>query len=134
MTAIKISRPGDTWSGVAYTYYNDSREFRTILSLNPGYDIRSFPAPGLPMQVQSLGGINTIGPAAVGSLIQPDANFDLRAGSPVSTTPESIFPWDTAEAFVARRADYVPEAVTDASRLNGFTLDTSQALTGNQSG
>lgn len=132
-TAIKVSRPGDTWNGVAYTYYNDSREFRTILSLNPGYDIRSFPAPGLPLQIQALSGITTTAPS-VGSLIQPDVNFDLRAGSPTNVTPESIFPWDTVEAYTARQADYVPEAVADVNRLNGFTLDTSQALTGNQSG
>lgn len=134
MTAIKISRPGDTWNGVAYTYYNDSREFRTLLSLNPGYDIRSFPAPGLPVQIQELGGITTTGSASVGSLIQQDTNIDLRAGSPSNVTPESIFPWSTVEAYNARRADYVPATLAEVNRLNGFTLDTSQAQTGNQSG
>jgi hypothetical protein len=134
MTAIKISRPGDTWNGVAYTYYNDSREFRTILGLNPGYDIRSFPAPGLPMQIQELGGITTTGSASIGSLIQQDTNIDLRAGSPANVTPESIFPWSTVEAYEARRADYVPATLAEVNRLNGFTLDTSQAQTGNQSG
>jgi len=134
MTAIKVSRPGDTWNGVAYTYYSDSREFRTILGLNPGYDIRSFPTAGLPLQIFALGsGITTTGPSA-GSLIQPDANIDLRAGSPTNTAPASIFPWDTVEAYEARRADYVPSALAEVNRLNGFTLDTSQALTGNQSG
>jgi len=133
MTAIKVARPGDTWNGVAYTYYNDSREFRALLELNPGYDIRSYPAPGLPVQILSLGGITTTAPA-VGSLIQPDVNIDLRSGSPSNVTPESIFPWDTVEAYQARQADYVPEAIADVNRLNGYTLDTSQALTGNQSG
>lgn len=133
MTSLKISRAGDTWNGIAYTYYSDSREFRTVLSLNPGYDIRSFPAPGLPMLIRPDSGITTTGPA-VGSLIQQDTNIDLRAGSPTNVTPESIFPWDTVEAFEARRADYVPQALAETNRINGLTLDTSEALTGNQSG
>lgn len=136
MTFVKVSRPGDTWNGVAYTYYSDSREFRTVLALNPGYDIRSFPAPGLPMLVEGEQGITTAGSssATVGSLIQPDTNFDLRAGAPSNVTPESIFPWDTVEEFEARRADYTPSGLAETNRLNGFTLDTTQALTGNQSG
>lgn len=136
MTIVKVSRPGDTWNGVAYTYYNDSREFRTVLQLNPSYDIRYYPAPGIPMLVlDDTGGITTTGSSAsaVGSLIQPDQNVDLRAGAPSNVTPESIFPWDTVEQFTARQADYTPSGLAEVNRLNGFTLDTNQALTGNQS-
>ena len=137
MTIVKVSRAGDTWNGVAYTYYNDSREFRTVLQLNPSYDIRAYPAPGIPMLVlDSTGGITTVGStaSAVGSLIQPDQNVDLRAGAPSNVTPATIFPWDTVEEYEARQADYTVSGLADVNRLNGFTLDTNQALSGNQSG
>ena len=37
----------DRWNTLAFREYRDSREWRYLLALNPSYDIRYKPAPGV---------------------------------------------------------------------------------------
>ena len=125
-------RNGDEWRSVAFTVYRDSREYRHILDLNPSFDIRSIPAPGVVINVSGITGPDKPQPYPVGqpgTLQQVDTNLNLTAGSVVapSSTERSIFPWADPNLYVNRLGDYTAAALLSPDRTNGFSLDSPQA-------
>ena len=125
-------RSGDEWRSVAFNVYRDSREYRHILDLNPSFDIRSIPSPGVVVNVSGVTGPGKSQPYPVGSpgtLQQVDTNLNLVAGSPVvpSSTQRSIFPWESPDEYVDRLGEYTAAALLGPDRTNGFSLDSPQA-------
>lgn len=123
----------DTWRSAAYRGFRDSREWRYLLAINPTYDIRYHPAPGLKF--------NTIGPVKP-SIKAPSAagpsgllktvgtNLDLRSEQNTDNSQAlqaSIWPWSSAELYVERLGDYTGSALLNKDRTNGYCIDSPQA-------
>lgn len=123
---------GDEWRTLAYKFYRDSRTYRYILALNPSFDIRSIPSPGVVVNVSGdLGpGINQPGGASIpGTLQQVGLNLNLQSGSndsPVSVQ-NGIFPYDSTALYAERLGLYTAAALLASDRTNGFALDSPQA-------
>lgn len=126
MAKTRIWQEGDSWSKVAYLETFDSRNFRQILKLNPSFDIRTHPAPGVPIVV-SQSGINSKG---VGTINQTDLTLDLRRSNSNSNLRNEIFPWETLSEFTSRLSEYTAAGLLQVDRTNGFSLDSPQALRG----
>ena len=132
MTQTRNWRNGDEWRTLAFNYYRDSRTYRYILELNPSFDIRYIPAPGVAVYVGGELGPGKYKPSQAslpGTLQQVDLNLDLRAGTDVVPTPlqSSIFPWDSANEYSNRLGEYTAAALLAPDRTNGFSLDSPQA-------
>ncbi len=78
----RVWQQKDTWRGIAYGRYRDSREWRTLLELNQSYDIRYQPAPGTVIGItgETSQGKTTPGSSNIqnGTLTQVGTNLDLR--------------------------------------------------------
>ena len=128
-----VWRSTDKWRSVAYLYFGDSREWRSLLVDNPSYDIRYLPSPGTVINIDSRSqqGKTTFGGASTpGLLAQPDTNLDLRGPRSVTQAdPQqaSIFPWDNASDYANRLGEYTALALLSPDRTNGFALDSPQA-------
>ena len=127
----RVWRNTDKWRNVSYLYFGDSREWRSLLDLNPSFDIRYLPAPGVVINTDSKQGKTSLGGAITpGLLAQPDTNLDLR-GPRSTTQAESqqtgIFPWDSAVDYANRLGEYTAMALLSPDRTNGFSLDSPQA-------
>ena len=132
MTQKRNWRNGDEWRKLAYTYYRDSRSYRYILALNPSFDIRSIPSPGVVVNVGGELGPGEYKPSQAsipGLLQQVDLNLDLRAGTDVAPTSvqNSIFPYDSFAVYADRLGQYTAAALLAPDRTNGFSLDSPQA-------
>ena len=132
MKQTRTWRNGDEWRTLAYTYYQDTRTYRFILELNPSFDIRSIPAPGVVVNVGGELGPGKYQPSQAstpGTLKQVDTNLDLRTG--VETTPpslqNSIFPYQSFSLYADRVGEYTAAALLAPDRTNGYTLDSPQA-------
>ncbi len=126
MAKTRIWQEGDSWSKVAYLETFDSRNFRQILKLNPSFDIRTHPAPGVPILVSQSGA----GSKGVGTINQLDLTLDLRRSNTNSNLRNSIYPWETLSEFTSRLSEYTAAALLQSDRTNGFSLDSPQALRG----
>ena len=125
-------RNGDEWRSLAFNYYRDSRAYRYILSLNPSFDIRSIPSPGVVVNVSGELGPGEYKPSQAsipGLLQQVDLNLDLRAGTdvPPTSVQNSIFPYDSFDVYADRIGQYTAAALLASDRTNGFSLDSPQA-------
>ena len=130
----------DTWRSKAFKNYRDSREWRHLLELNPSYDIRFHPAPGVK--------INTVGPVRPGKQVPQGGgtpgilkvagqNLDLRTKilSPNQKSIEQgIFPWDSVDLYVDRLGDYTAAGLLGKDRINGYSIDSPQATSDTQRG
>ncbi len=129
----RVWRSTDKWRNVAYLYFGDSREWRSLLVDNPSYDIRYLPAPGTVISINSRSqqGKTVFGGASrPGLLAQPDTNLDLRGPRSITqANPQqaSIFPWDNVSEYANRLGEYTALALLSPDRTNGFSLDSPQA-------
>ena len=128
----------DTWRSAAYRNYRDSREWRYLLEINPTYDIRFHPAPGLKF--------NTIGPVKpgvpkpsgagqAGILKTVDLSLDLRTKQNQDNSKSlqaSIWPWSAPDLYVNRLGDYTGAALLSPDRTNGYSIDSPQAQSDSQ--
>ena len=137
--AKRTWRSKDTWSNLGFRFFRDSREWRYLLELNQGYDIRYKPAPGVAIFVSGDTGEGKNNPSNAttpGLLIQPDINLDLRTAS--LTNPESqvdgIFPWNSFDGYVNRLGEYTAMSLLSPDRTNGFSIDSPQASQDTQRG
>lgn len=126
MSRIRNWQEGDSWPKVAYLETFDSRNFRQILKLNPSFDIRTHPAPGVPIVVSKSG----TGSRGVGTINQLDITLDLRRSNTNSNLRDSIYPWETLSEFTARLSEYTAAGLLQVDRTNGFSLDSPEALRG----
>lgn len=133
-------RPQDRWYSVAYHEFRDSREWRYLLALNPSYDIRYHPAPGVPINTRGEIGAGTkipTGSSTPGILKNPDLNLGvlLQDDPAQNTTREvSYFPWSSADGYIDRLGEYTAAALLTNDRTNGYALDSPQASADSQRG
>ena len=132
-------RPQDRWYSVSYHEFRDSREWRYLLALNPSYDIRYHPAPGVPINTRGYAGSDVPNPRTSGKggvLKNPDLNFGVLLDDDVKPTDRqaSYFPWSSAEGYVDRLGDYTAAGMLTRDRTNGLTLDSPQASSDSQRG
>ena len=133
----KVWNERDTWRGVAYQYFRESGQWRYLLELNPSFDIRYEPAPGVQIPVTGIVAEGKSTPkqgGLVGTLKQVDINLDLRGGSRPSAADQSagIFPWSSFEGYTERLGEYTAQAILNSHRTNGFGLDSPQASSDSQ--
>lgn len=134
----RVWQVADSWSKVAYAYYGDSREFRQLFQLNPGFDIRTSPAQGVPIFITdgsgSLGKTSQGGAEGLpGTLNQLSLALNLNGGSnPNPETPNvasAIFPWTSLNAYAERLSDYTAASYFFRDKINGYSLDSPEAST-----
>lgn len=131
--------PQDRWYSIAYQEFRDSREWRYLLELNPSYDIRFHPSPGVPINTRGDIGAEKKTPVSAvnpGLLKTPDTNLQLMIEGKPENDPRqpSYFPWSTPDMYLDRLGDYTAAAVLGRDRTNGFTLDSEQANSDSQRG
>ena len=117
---------GDTWRKVAYLYYNDSRQWRRILELNPSYTINEHPAHGVRIKVASGQAPNVQPPRALrGTLQQTPTTLDLTTNQNNVTAKEGFdyWPWSSQDLAVRRMSTYPFQALLQPSDINGLTLE-----------
>ena len=128
----------DTWRSAAYKNYRDSREWRYLLEINPTYDIRYQPSPGVQ--------VNTIGPVKpgvkvpqntgqIGLLKTVGTNLDLRSKQNQDNAKSNqfnIWPWTQLDLYVDRLGDYTGSALMSPDRANGYCIDSPQASSDSQ--
>ena len=130
---------GDTWRSVAFDFYRESGQWRYLLELNPSFDIRYEPAPGVQLPVSGVVGEGKSIPkqgSTPGTLKQVDINLDLRRSSSMEKADQApgIFPWATFEGYSERLGEYTALALLSPDRTNGFSLDSPQASSDSQRG
>ena len=130
-------RAGDDWRKLAFLYYRNSLAYSTVLKLNSSYDIRFVPAPGTEVVATGLlsgkNGLSESSLSTTGLLEQADATIDLtsNAGSAQNfptSTEQSIFPWDSFSGYADRLGEYTAAALLNQSRVNGYALDSPEAI------
>ena len=125
---------GDNWRVLGYLYYRNSLEYRQLISLNPSFDIRYLPAPGV--EINASGQLGTgvpepdlLGPG--GQLMAPDTVIDLTKGYNTSPYPQAqdstIYPWKDFGTYSNRLGQYTAAALLDQDRTNGMMLTSPQA-------
>ena len=135
----KVWSSRDSWRSVAFALYRESGQWRYLLELNPSFDIRYEPAPGVQLPVSGIVGEGKSTPKQgnnPGTLKQVDINLDLRRSSSMEKANEApgIFPWATFDGYSERLGEYTALALLSPDRTNGFSLDSPQASSDSQRG
>lgn len=138
----RVWKTGDSWNKLAYAYYGDSREFRTLIDYNSSYDIRTVPAQGVAIFITGPDGVlgkRPSGGAAgtPGSLNQLSPVLNLNGTNPNPEEQDiasAIFPWESLESFTQRLSKYTAASLLDRDRTNGYSLDSPQARKDTQRG
>ncbi len=137
--AKRTWRSKDTWRNLGFRFFRDTREWRYLLELNQGYDIRYEPAPGVAIFASGPTGEGKNNPSNAktpGLLIQPDLTLDLRtaSGTQPQSQQEGIFPWNSFDDYTNRLGQYTAMSLLSSDRTNGFSLDSPQASQDTQRG
>jgi hypothetical protein len=135
----KVWSSRDSWRSVAFGLYRESGQWRYLLELNPSFDIRYQPAPGVELPVSGVVEEGKSTPKQgnnPGTLKQVDINLDLRRSSAMEKANQApgIFPWATFEGYSERLGEYTALALLSPDRTNGFSLDSPQASSDSQRG
>jgi hypothetical protein len=138
----RVWQTGDSWNKIAYAYYGDSREFRRIIELNSGFDIRTNPAPTVPVFITGPSGIlgktaSSDAAGAPGTLNQLSPALNLNGSNPnpeEQDTASAIFPWESLTEFTERLSEYTAYSLLERDRMNGYGLDSPQASADTQRG
>lgn len=129
----------DFWRTVAFKEYQDSREWRYLLALNPSYDIRYRPAAGVKINVSGELGAGEKTPNYAGNpgLLRVSGT-NLVPGptppSPFFSNQDLFFPWDNADQYNDRLGSYTAQALLSRDRENGWSIDSRQAASDSQRG
>ncbi len=110
-----------TWRKLGYLYFENSLSYREIFEQNPQWNVTELPPIGAQLRIKGQN-------SASGGLSQGNFIFGV---SPVSLN-DSIFPYDTVSSYKTALNRYTLQGVVDRDSLNGITLDSTQAITGQQ--
>jgi hypothetical protein len=114
-----------TWRKLGFLYFTNSLSYREVLEENPQWKVTELPPVGAQIRLSNVSPQSTPGGITQGSFI-------LGAASESST--ESFFPFSSEEEYYTSLNRYTLQGVIDRVTLNGVTLDSTQAITGQQTG
>jgi hypothetical protein len=131
----RVWEAGDNWRVLGYLYYRNSLEYRQLIALNPSFDIRTIPAPGVQINASGQMATGDVEPdlmAPGGQLMGVDQVINLSNNSNASggyptTSQATIFPWTNFGTYVNRLGQYTAAGLLDKQRINGMMLDSPQA-------
>jgi hypothetical protein len=112
-----------TWRKLGYLYFGDSLSYREVLEQNSQWTVTELPPLGAQLLISGQNG--TAGTLSQGNFIFGAVNAE---------TYDNIFPYETEASYTEALDRYTLQGVVDRDRLNGITLDSTQAFTGSQNG
>jgi hypothetical protein len=115
-----------TFRKLGYLYFTNSLDYRQVLEENPQWKVTELPPLGA--QIRLSPASNTAG--TPGGLSQGSFVFGLPSGE----QRNEIFPYDTETDYNVALNRYTLQGVVDREQLNGITFDSTQAVTGLQTG
>ena len=114
--------PGDTWRKLGYYYYTNSLDYRAVIEQNPQWQVTEEPPVGAVLLLN----VNS-------ERVRTSTN---NPGFFVDTTDagvlETVFPFDSVAEYEAQATKYSVYSLVNYNELNGYTMDTEVALTGNR--
>ncbi len=114
-----------TWRKPGYLYFTNSLNYRTVLEENPQWKVTELPPIGAQIRISSASSSTTPGGLSQGSFV---------FGLPTGEQSLSIYPFETEQAYIQSLNRYTLQGVNDRESLNGITMDSTQAITGQQNG
>ena len=112
-----------TWRKLGYLYFEDSLSYREVLEQNPQWNVTELPPVGA--QLIITGQTGTSGTLSQGNFI---------SGFPNASAYDELFPYDSEESYTTALNRYTLQGVVKRDSINGITLDSTQAITGSQTG
>jgi hypothetical protein len=112
-----------TWRKLGYLFYTDSLEYRAVLERNPQWSVTELPPIGAQIRLPDPS-------SSVGTLQQSS----FLTGTSAELTLDDIYPFDTVEEYEAALNKYTLQGVVEREALNGYSADSSVAVTGVQLG
>jgi hypothetical protein len=114
-------QPQFTWRKLGYAFKTNSLAYRDILDLNPQWNVMELPPIGaqllLPNPESSSGSLQS-------------ATF--IPGVPSEAASDAIFPYDSESSYIESLDRYTLQGIVLRGKLNGYTEDSTQAITGVQ--
>jgi hypothetical protein len=115
-----------TWRQLGYLYFQDSLDYREVLTQNPEWNVTELPPIGAQLRLSpSAGTAGTPGGLTQGSFI---------TGLAPQQNNNDFFPYDTQGEYDEALFRYTLQGVFDRQTINGLNFDTNQAITGLQNG
>ena len=115
-----------TWRKLGYLYFTNSLDYRQVLEQNPQWKVTELPPLGAQLRISPAAGTS----GTAGGLSQGSFVFGLPTGQ----DQVNIFPYETEESYSLSLSRYTLQGVLDRESINGITLDSTQAITGQQGG
>ncbi len=107
-----------TWRKLGYGFHSDSLAYREVLNYNPKWSVVELPPPGTVLQE----GADTAGSGAS----QQSPIFGRSSGQ----TSLDFYPFSSEAEYFLSLSSYNRSALREVSRLNGWSLDSSEVVTG----
>lgn len=114
--------PGDTWRKLGYFYYTNSLQYRSVIEQNPQWSVTEEPPIGTVL-------VLNVNEARMRAATNNDGFFVNTENAGVL---EQIFPFDNLEEYEAQAQKYNLYSLINYNEINGYTMDTPEALTGNR--
>lgn len=114
-------QPQFTWRKLGYQYYTNSLQYRSVLELNPQWNVMELPPVGAQLLLPN--------PTTSGGSLQ-QATF--ISGTPEENDADAIFPYDSREEYINSLDRYTLQGVVFRESLNGYSYDSVPAITGVQ--
>lgn len=119
-----VFQPQFNWRRLGYLFYTDSMKYRDVLNSNPQWNVTELPPLGAQL------GIETDVSATNGGLLQTSFIFGLTAGN----EEDEIYPYNTKTEYADAVGRYTMYSVLFQDSLNGYSSDSTAAVTGKQFG
>ena len=110
-----------TWRKLGYQYYNNSLEYRAVLEENPQWNVTELPPIGAQILLPN--------PSSSGGSLK---QASLIQGAPTEGTLDAIFPYDSYEEYRKSLNKYTLQGVLFRDKINGYSYDSTPAITGVQ--
>ena len=113
--------PGDTWRKLGYLAYTNSTDYRQVLETNPDWDVLTLPPVGAVIKIEVED--SKPGQTLVSGFFWEEVDNNIEA---------TIFPFDSITQYESQVSKYTYYSLLNNNELNGYTMDTNEAVTGVQ--
>jgi len=107
-----------TWRKLGYGFYSNSLAYRQVLDNNPRWSVVELPPPGTVL----VGGTTNSGAGAS----QQSPIFGRSSGQEVL----DFYPFSSEGEYFSSLSLYSRSSLREVSRLNGWSMDSSEVVTG----